>query len=109
MTWNFQYGTPIIAILHSPREKCWGLLDEITSAGVFLRGLDLNAFDDWVRSMIHQEPFIGFGSLFFPMWRVERLAKDEPSGEVPSLFQQVEQRTGRTLEELMEEEGGPLV
>ena len=101
-------GVPVLLVLHSPREKCWGILDEITAAGVFLRGLDLKAFDDWVRSVIHHEPFVGFNSLFFPMWRVERIAKDEPSGEVPSLFQQAEQRTGMSLEQLINDDGGPL-
>lgn len=37
-------GEPIVIVLHTPREKCWGILDEITVAGVFLRGLDLNVF-----------------------------------------------------------------
>ena len=96
-------GTPVLIVLQSPREKCWGVLDEITSAGVFLRGLDLNAFEDWVRAIVHNEPFIGFGSLFFPMWRVERIAGDEPAGGLPSLAQQLEHRSGRTLEDVMRE------
>jgi hypothetical protein len=96
-----QPGTTVIIELHSPREKCWGLLDEISPAGVFLRGLDLNAFDSWVHAVAHDEPFIGLGDLFFPMWRVERISKDEPSGELPSLSQQVERRTGRTVAELV--------
>ena len=93
-------GTAVVIALHSPREKCWGLLDEINQAGVFLRGLDLNAFDDWVSAIIHHEPFVGFGDLFFPMWRVERISKDEAAGGVPSLCEEVEKRTGVTLEEL---------
>jgi hypothetical protein len=101
-------GTPVLLVLHSPREKCWGLLDEISAAGVFLRGLDLKAFDEWIRALVHGEPFIGFGSLFFPMWRVERIARDESAGGVPSLYVQVEQRTGRSLEELLKDDGGPL-
>ena len=101
-------GAPVLLVLHSPREKCWGMLDEITAAGVFLRGLDLNAFDDWVGSIVHNEPFFGLGSLFFPMWRVERIARDETSGEVPSMCQQVEERTGRSFEELMKDDA-PLV
>jgi hypothetical protein len=95
-------GTPVLVVLHTPREKCWGILDEITAAGVFLRGLDLNAFDEWVRAIVHKEPFIGLGSLFFPMWRVERVAKDEAAGGVPSLCEQAEERTGLSLEELIE-------
>ncbi len=92
-------GAAVVLVLHSPREKCWGVLDEISAAGVFLRGLDLNAFDDWVRAVAHDEPFIGLGDLFFPMWRVERLSRDETAGGVPSLAEQFEQRTGRDLQE----------
>ena len=102
-------GTPVLIVLHSPREKCWGLLDEISAAGVFLRGLDLNAFDEWISAVVHQEPFLGLSSMFFPMWRVERIAKDETAGEVPSLSQQAEQRTGRSIEELLKDDDGPLV
>ena len=97
---GIQPGSAIVLVLHSPREKCWGVLDEITASGVFLRGLDLNAFDDWVRAVAHDEPFIGFGDLFFPMWRVERLSRDESSGGIPSLSEQFEQRTGRSVQEL---------
>jgi hypothetical protein len=102
-------GTPVLLVLHSPREKCWGILDEITAAGVFLRGLDLNGFDEWLRAIVHGEPFIGLSSLFFPMWRVERVSRDESTGGVPSLQQQVEQRTGRSLKELMNDDGGLVV
>ena len=98
---GIQPGTAVIIVLHSPREKCWGLLDEIDGTGVFLRGLDLNAFDSWVHAVVHDEPFIGLGDLFFPMWRVERISKDEPSGEMPSLSQQAERRTKRAVAELV--------
>jgi hypothetical protein len=94
-------GSAVVIVLHTPREKCWGVIDEINPAGVFLRGLDLNAFDDWLSALLHSEPFIGFGDLFFPMWRVERIAKDEAAGGVPSLSEQVEKRTGLALQELL--------
>jgi hypothetical protein len=97
---GIQRGAAIVLVLHTPREKCWGILDEISSAGVFLRGLDLNAFDGWVSAIVHQEPFVGFGDLFFPMWRIERISKDEASGGVPSLCEEVERRTGHTIEVL---------
>jgi hypothetical protein len=95
-------GAAVVIVLNSPREKCWGVLDEINQAGVFLRGLDLNAFDDWVSAIIHHEPFVGFGNLFFPMWRVERISRDEAAGGVPSLCEQAEKRTGHTIEELLQ-------
>jgi hypothetical protein len=94
-------GETVVVVLHTPREKCWGLLDDINPAGVFLRGLDLNAFDDWVNSVAHEEPFIGLSDLFFPMWRVERVNRDEHSLGIPSLAAQAEHRTGRSLTELM--------
>jgi hypothetical protein len=94
-------GVAVVIVLHTPREKSWGFLDDINAAGVFLRGLDLNAFDDWVSALVHSEPFIGFAELFFPMWRVERISKHEAAGGVPSLCEQVEKRTGLTIHELL--------
>ena len=93
-------GTSIVLVLHSPREKCWGVLDRIDAAGVFLRGLDLNAFDDWVQAIAHDEPFMGLSDMFFPMWRVERISRDESAAGVPSLAEQLEQRTGRCLQDV---------
>ena len=98
---GIKQGAAVIIVLHSPREKCWGILDEINAAGVFLRGLDLNAFDDWARAVAHDEPFVGLTDLFFPMWRVERLTRDEATGEIPSLAQQFEKRTGRSVQEFL--------
>ncbi|HEX8706856.1 MAG TPA: hypothetical protein VF723_01235 [Pyrinomonadaceae bacterium] len=99
---SIEAGAPVVLVLHSPREKCWGMLYEISAAGVFLRGLDLNAFDDWVSAVASGEPFIGLNDLFFPMWRVERLACDESAGGVASLTEQLEKRSGRSLSELLE-------
>ena len=95
-------GAAVILVLHSPREKCWGVLGEVNAAGVFLRGLDLNAFDDWVGAVLHDEIFIGLSDLFFPMWRVERLSRDESTGGITSLAEQFEQRTGRSLREFLQ-------
>lgn len=98
---RIERGAAVIIVLHSPREKCWGVLDRISAAGVFLRGLDLNAFDDWLQAVTHDEPFIGPTDLFFPLWRVERVALDEAAGGVSSLAEQFEQRTGRKLQEYL--------
>lgn len=94
-------GSAVLIVLHSPREKTWGILEEINAAGVFLRGIDLNSFEDWLQAVVHEEPFLGFGDLFFPMWRIERISRDESSADVPSLCEQVERRTGRPIGELV--------
>jgi hypothetical protein len=77
------------------------VLDEINPAGVFLRGLDLNAFDDWTRSVSNGEPSGGLSDLFFPLWRVERLSRDESAEGIPSLAEQFERRTGRRVDEFV--------
>ncbi len=92
----------VIVSLHSPKEKLWGELVELHPAGVTLRGIDLNSFDDFVRQVLHPEgDRIGLPTLFFPMQRVERIALDEPSGSIPSLAEVFEQKVGRTLRDYL--------
>ena len=94
---KIETGAAIILVLHSPREKFWGILHEINTAGANVRGIDLNAFDDFVRSFQNDEGFYGLSTIFFPLWRVERISKDERSGEIPSMIEQFEQRTGLNI------------
>ncbi|HEV8384605.1 MAG TPA: hypothetical protein VGQ11_07015 [Candidatus Acidoferrales bacterium] len=88
----------IVVSLHSPKERIWGELLEMNVAGVTLRGIDLNSFDDFVRQARDPEgDLVGLPTLFFPMIRVERIALDEPRGSVPSLAEMFEQKVGRSL------------
>jgi hypothetical protein len=91
---KIETGEIVVVVLRDPREKIWGVLNEINQAGVFMRGIDLNAFDDWTRAVANNEPFFGMSDYFFPMWRVERISKDESSAELPSMAEQFSQRTG---------------
>jgi hypothetical protein len=97
---KIESGEIVVIVLHSPREKIFGVLQEISAAGVFLRGIDLNAFDDWTRAVANNEPFFGMNDYFFPMWRVERITRDESSGEIPSMAEQFEQKTGLQITDL---------
>src|SRR5450755_958350 len=101
-------GRAVVVGLHSPREKCWGMLDEITAAGVFLRGLDLNSFDEWIKTFLQGEPSVIPSSLFYPMWRIERMSLDESSYGIPALIDQVESRTGCGLSEVLRGEKASL-
>ncbi len=88
----------VIVSLHSPKEKLWGELLAINPAGITVRGIDLNSFDDFILQVLHPEgERIGLPTLFFPMIRIERVALDEPSGSIPSLAERFEQKVGRTL------------
>jgi hypothetical protein len=87
-------GESVIIILQNPREKIVGVLHEISNSGIFVRGVDLTYFDDWTRSIANNEPYLPMQDYFFPMWRVERISRDESSFEMPSMAEQFEQRTG---------------
>ena len=94
---KIQPGEIVIAVLHSPREKLIGVLDEINPAGVALRAVDLGYFDDWCRSIASGETHLGMTDYFFPMWRIERITRDEGSDDIPSMAKQFKARTGAEL------------
>jgi len=96
---KIETGEIIVIVLHNPREKVIGVLHEINAAGVFVRGIDLNAFDDWCRAIAADEPFYSMQDYFFPMWRIERMTKDESSAHLPSMSEQFTQRTGLRIED----------
>lgn len=90
-------GDIIIAVLHSPREKLLGVLDSIEAAGVTMRSIDLGYFDDWCSSIVAGEAHLEMNDNFYPMWRVERISRDESTDDLPSMADQFEARTGRRL------------
>ena len=88
----------VVVSLHSPKERLWGELMDVSSAGVTLRGIDLGSFDDFVSQVLHPEgDRIGLPTLFFPMVRIERVALDEARGSIPSMAEMFEKKVGRSL------------
>lgn len=88
----------VVVSLHTPKERVWGELLAISSAGITLRGIDLGGFDDFVAQVLHPEgDRIGLPTLFFPMLRIERIALDEPHGSIPSMAGMFEKKVGRSL------------
>ena len=57
---KIESGEYIIVILHTPREKLFGILDEINAAGVSVRGIDLGYFEDWSKSIAAGEQVRSF-------------------------------------------------
>lgn len=93
----------IIAYLHTPKEKFWGVLLSLNQTGLVLRGLDLATFDDWTGQVAKgDEPAIGLTTTFFPMSRVEKLILDETSGSALSFSDQFFARVGRSVKEYLE-------
>jgi len=92
----FDPGATVLVTLGGPREKFWGVLLEVSPAGISLRGLDLNSFDDFVHLVRSGEP-ASPAAVFFPMHRVERMEADEHCGDIPSLKERFQEKTGRPL------------
>jgi hypothetical protein len=95
-------GAPVIVNLQNPKEKVWGVLRELNAAGVFIRGIDLNTFEDWVQMIVRGERNMGLTHVFLPMWRVERVSLDESVDDIPSLAAQFYARVGLTVSEYLD-------
>lgn len=87
-------GACVVVSLCEPKEKFWGVLVEINAAGLWLRGVDLNSYEELLRLLARGEGGIYPATTFFPLRRVERVLLDETAGEVPSLAERFEHHTG---------------
>jgi hypothetical protein len=91
-------GTTVLVYLHSPREKVFGVLVSLLPAGVVVRGIDLAAFEDWLRQEARGEgPGLGLVTLFYPMGRVERVERDETVGDLEGFADRFRRTTGRSV------------
>ena len=95
-------NTAVVLSLQEPKEKIWGLLLSVSTAGIVLRGLDLTVFDDWMRQEARgDEPMIGLSTVFYPMHRVERMERDETIGTIVGYADRFAQGAGRTVLEAL--------
>src|SRR3569832_1069428 len=93
----------VVLSLQSPRERFFGRLMETAPAGVTVRGIDLNAFDDWMNHINHQEESgVQPTTIFFPLHRVEKIILDEGIGAIPSLSDTFLTKVGRAVGEFLE-------
>ena len=98
---RFACGSMVLVSLNSPREKFWGEVLELAPAGVSLRGIELNCFEDFSRQVKAGDP-VTPNAVFFPMHRIERNELDSPNGEIPSLQARFASQTGREFREVLQ-------
>ena len=97
-----EINSVVIVSVITPKEKIWGQLLQLEAKGVTVRGIDIQAFDDFIRQVVKQEETaVGPNTIFFPMHRVERIALDEPSGSIPSLADRFRAKVGITIQEYL--------
>lgn len=97
-------GCALLAYLGDPQEKLWGVLSRLDAAGVVMEAIDLASFDDWVAQIERgEESVVGPSLLFVPMRRIEKLLLDRSSGDLPSLAERFQRRTGRSVQDVIAE------
>ena len=88
----------IIVNLVNPKEKFFGILMALSPAGVTMRGINLDSFEDWIHQVARNEEVdLDLITMFVPLFRVERIFLDEASGAIKSYGQRFEQVAGISI------------
>ncbi|HEX9407782.1 MAG TPA: hypothetical protein VF975_10735 [Thermoanaerobaculia bacterium] len=99
---GFEPSALIIVNLVNPKEKFFGVLTALSAAGITLRGINLDSFDDWLRQLAKKdEPNLDLITMFVPLFRVERVFLDEPSGSIRSFGQRFEEVVGMSVQQYL--------
>ena len=93
----------VIVSLHSPRERFFGRLLDIATHGITVRGIDLNAFEDWMDHITHREESgVQPTTVFYPIHRIEKIILDEGIGAIPSLSDTFLTKIGAAVSDYLE-------
>jgi len=70
---GFERGALVILNLVNPKEKFFGILAALSPAGVTVRAINLDSFDDWIHQIARDEdPDLDLMTMFVPLFRVDR-------------------------------------
>jgi len=95
---GFDTNALVIVNLVNPKEKFFGVLKALSPAGITIRAMNLDTFDDWIHQIARGEDAdIEMVTMFVPLFRVERIFLDEPAGAVQSYSQRFEQVVGQPV------------
>lgn len=95
-------GALVLAFVHSPKERLWGVLQGYDAAGVWIEGIDLQSFEDWARQVGREEGSgLGLSLIFYPLLRVEKLLLDRSAPGQPSFADRFRSLVGMEVEEYL--------
>ena len=95
----------VIVNLQSPHERFFGRLLDIATHGITVRGIDLNAFGDWMDHISHREESgVQPTTVFYPIHRIEKIIVVEGIGASPSLSDTFLTKIGSSVFEYLESE-----
>jgi hypothetical protein len=89
----------VIVNLQNPKERFFGRLVEITSPGVTIRGIDINAFEDWMDHITHREETGVQPTTVFSAPPHRKTIMDEGIGAIPSLSDTFLTKVGTTVQD----------
>ena len=99
---GFEPSALVLVNLVNPKEKFFGVLRALSAAGVTLRAINLDSFEDWIHQIARgDEAEIDMITMFAPLFRVERIFLDEPAGSIQSYAQRFEQVVGRSVQDYL--------
>ena len=76
-------GEVVVVSCSGPKEKFWGVLLDLTVAGATMRGIPVDACEDWLRQHASEgSSMIGPATIFLPAHRLDRIEIEESSGAV---------------------------
>src|SRR5688500_18303528 len=94
----------VIVNLHSPTERFFGRLLDISPSGATVRGIDINAFADWMDHITHREESgVQPTTIFFPLYRIEKIILDEGIGAIPSFSDTFLTKVGSAVHDHLEQ------
>lgn len=97
---GFEPNALVIVNLVNPKEKFFGILTSLSAAGMTMRAINLDSFEDWVRQIARaDEENIHPITMFVPLFRVERIFLDEPAGSIKSYAERFGDIAGRDVKE----------
>jgi hypothetical protein len=100
---GFDASALIIVNLVNPKEKFFGVLRSLSPAGITLRAINLDSFEDWLRQIARDdEPNLDLITMFVPLFRLERIFLDEPSGSIKSYSQRFEEVVGVPIQKYLQ-------
>jgi len=103
---GFDAQSLVILNLVNPKEKFFGVLRALSAAGVTVRAINLDSFDDWIRQIARgEEQEIVMITMFVPLFRVERIFLDEPAGAIRSYSQRFEEVVGLSVADYLGDGG----
>jgi hypothetical protein len=97
----------VVVTLGNPRDKFWGTIRALAPEGLSVSGIELASFDDLAVIVRNGEAFTPT-VVFFPMHRIERMELDLPAGDVPSLSQRFQAKTGQEASAMLGSTSGGM-